>query len=574
MALNDNSKNTPPSRKPGTPGGPPLRGARVEDDDDFEPASRFSIGSIRSGVVHSAFMKVVLGLLIAIFAVGFAISGLNGGGPRDPNQPEVSGPDPIAQVGNTGIPAADFQNGYLSQESNMARYGQKTQPAEMLSSRQRFLDSMIETAALEQAAVAAGVTVSSEEIDTDINKILDDSFSSVNTDPAARRQVEAQYGSVDKAREEQRKNIDRDKVEKKVLVEKFEKQQKATWKVTDDDYKKSVTKLNLYQIIIRPKFVPPTGKDDEKAKTAANTEAKTRMEKIAKALKGKPLGAFMAAAKKDSEDFMSKDKSGLVGWKLPNEIQVPEEIKEKLVNSKGNLVGPFVDEKSNEQYLFYVAARVLKLPDDYAKKGKKEEYMKNFTDQRQSELWTKFKEATKKAAKTDIYDPALIAYKMQQEQIYQAPPADQKRLREEAIAKYEEGLKQSVGPLKGAIYYQMAQLYRDLQQPAKQIDVLKKAIAENASDHMAKIELARALRETKDVKAAMTELQKVSKDLDGDNPAPSMFGGPNPNDMLRQQIASEYEALNKKDLAEKERKKVKPAPGGGGMGGMPNIQMN
>jgi len=58
------------------------------------------------------------------------------------------------------------------------------------------------------------------------------------------------------------------------------------------------------------------------------------------------------------------------------------------------------------------------------------------------------------------------------------------------------------------------------------------------------------------------QLQEASKILDARPSTPSMFGG-NPDDALRYQIASEYDALGKKDLADAERKKIKPQQPGG-----------
>ncbi len=214
-------------------------------------------------------------------------------------------------------------------------------------------------------------------------------------------------------------------------------------------------------------------------------------------------------------------------------------------------MGPIQDANTNDQYLFFVANRVLQLPEDFAKKEKKEEYIENYRTQRQSEMWSKYQEEVKQNAQTEIFDPALVAYRMQQEGIHQAPLAEQDKLRREAVAKYEEAANYASGALRGAIYYQMAQLHRDLKQPDQQLATLRKAIEENPDDSTSKIELARALRETGKQNEAIAQLQQVSKELDEAPNEPSMFGG-NPNDMMRHQIAMEFDQLGKKDLADKE----------------------
>src|SRR5688572_22882807 len=113
----------------------------------------------------------------------------------------------------------------------------------------------------------------------------------------------------------------------------------------------------------------------------------------------------------------------------------------------------------------------------------------------------------------------------------------------------------------------MAQLYRDTKQPKNAVDELKTAVEDAANTPALKMEYARALRDSGDKKAALAELQKVSKYMDTAPPAaPSMFGG-NPNDALHYQLSSEYDSLGRKDLAAQERAKVQPQ-GGMGMPGM------
>jgi Flp pilus assembly protein TadD len=127
---------------------------------------------------------------------------------------------------------------------------------------------------------------------------------------------------------------------------------------------------------------------------------------------------------------------------------------------------------------------------------------------------------------------------------------------------------------KAAIEFQLASLYKDSGDKAKNLELLKSAAADALSDANVHLEYARALREAGKTKEAVAELKNVSKMVEQNPSTPTMFG--NPDDMLHQQIASEFDLNKESKLAAAERKKVKPAPGGGmgGLGGNPNIQIS
>ena len=548
---------------------------KTHEDLDMEKASPLSIEGLRSGVINHFLLKAVMFLLIAIFAVGFLFTSFNPtGGLNDGNgaQPTGVGPATVARVGDAEIERARFEQIASRQDEFMSRqFGMKVGPMEYFGSRQRTLQSLIDNAAQVQAGRAAGIAVTDAEVTAEITKQIDENIKSSKAqgEAAFRRAVESQFGSIEKYRAELQKNAEtnRKEIESGLVLTKFEKKIKDENKVSEDDYKKSVTKMRLRQIVIRPKLAPA----GDKTLTEKNkTEAKNKAANLVAQLQKKPTPqAFAYVAKKESADFATKDKGGDLNWKLPAELPVSPAVKAALLKSNEKIIGPIVDETSGDAYIFMVESRALKLPKDYAKN--KVKLLKDFETAQDNDAWTQYQASISKVAQSEIEDPAMQAYKIQTEQVIAAPAAEQAKLREGAIAKYEEALKYAGGLEASAVRYQMAQLYRDLKQPQKAVEVLKTAANQTNDAPALDFEYARALREAGDKKTALEELQKISKELATKQPSqPSMFGG-NPDDALRYQISSEYDALGRKDLAAAERKKVAPPQNGAGMipgGGM------
>lgn len=553
-----------------------LKPAKKESKPKFreiEPdASLLSIESIRGGTMNHIIIKVVMFLLIMIFAVGFLFTSFNPGrGLGGNGGGGGGGPHTVATVGDETIDSTRLAQVAARQEQMMAQYGMKVGPLEYFASRQRTLQSLIDNAAQIEAARAVGLSVSDEEVDADINKQIDQLITQQKTqgEAAFRREVEGKYGSVEKYREDLKSKFgsEREGVRKDLLVKKLQKKIEDEHKVTEDDYKKSQTKLKIRQIMLRAALAPA----NDKTLTEKNlATAKTKADGIVAQLKKNPTPQnFAVLAKQDSDDPATKAKGGDLGWKLPAELPVSPEVKDAILKSSEKIIGPIADEASNSVFVFMVENRVLSLPKDYAKN--KAKLLADFETAQDNDAWTKYQTEISKAAKFEVSDPALQAYKIQSEQIAAAPAAQQTQLRQDALTKYEAALADSGGMEAAAIRYQMSQLYVDLKQPKKAAEVLKIASSETANAPALDLEYARALRESGDKKTAVSELQKVSKEMDEAPPSPpSMFGG-NPDDAIRYQISNEFETLGRKDLAAAERKKIKPPQNSGMPGGMMTI---
>lgn len=554
------------------PGGPrrDVSGRRVD-----EPGP-LSMTGIRTGLLHSMFVKVLMGLLIFIFAIGVALTGLGGpGNNADAPRQLGGGPDPVAQVGDQEISREKFQMALARQNEVNEQYNLSGPVEQSLGVRQSTLQSLTDEAARYIEAQRLGITATDAEIEAKIKKQLDDALKppAGQSEASIRRQIESQGKTIDEWRQEARSRLDdaevRENLRREIVLEKLEKKIKDDNKVAEDEYKRSMTRLKLRQIKLAAKPISPTDKDPKAAQTKAEAEVKARAEKLAATLKGANVAQFAAAAKKESSDVATKAKGGDLGAKMPNELPFAPALKDAVINATGNVVGPLQDEYSKEYSIFFIENRKLELPKDFAKNKKK--LLEDFETQKDNEAWQKWQEELKKKTTPEVSDPALVAHKIQTEQVYTKQGDEQKALRQQAIDKYTEAL-QYAAPLEAtAIHYQLAQLYRDAQQPDKQLESLKQA-AESGSAKQAKIEYARALREQKKNDEALKQLTELSKTLTESPTQPSPFmGGGNPDDGLRYQIASEFEALGKKDLAVKERGKIKPPqaqPGMGGLGGL------
>ena len=540
-----------------------------------EPAS-WSMTGIRTGLFSSLFVKIGLGLLIVIFAVGFALSGLGpvsnlGGGPSGGTRRGAD--EPVARVGDQTISNAMFQNMAARQEQMMAQFGQPTGPEQLLTMRQNVLEQMAGEAATYIEAKKAGLTATDKEVDAKIDEYLNDQLKpqAGQSEAAVRRNIEAQAGSIDAFKAEQRKNYDRDLVARQIVLDKFEKQFKANNKVTEDDYKKSVTSIGLRQIKISPK-PDVKAKDFKAAMDKAQAAAKAKAEKLAAQLKNADAAKFAAAAKANSDDPLSKTKGGDVGSKPPAQLPYSLEINKAIADSKSNFVGPLQDERTGDWYLFTITGRKLELPKDYAKN--KATTLKTFEEQKDNDAWSTYQAKLKEQNPPEILDPALAAYDLQNKKLYAAQGDEQKKLRQQVIEKYQGALASAAPEEATAIRYQLAQQYAQAGDRDKQIETLKAALEGGGDLKMLRADYARALLDAKKNDEALKQVQELSKSID-ENPAPpSPFGGGNPDDAMRMQTAQLYEQLGKKDLADKERAKVKPAaPGGmgglnfGGMGG-------
>ena len=491
-----------------------------KDEIDNEKPSPFSIDGIRTGAVQSTLFKVLIVSSGVIMAGGLFIGGMGGGGVSG-GPPTANMAQNVAQVKGETISAGQLENNFERSQYINQMYGQKTTTDSYLRDKQSALKQLTDNAANVIAAQSAGITVSEAEIDKKIDEQLNDRLKPQGgaTEAATRRNIEREFGSIDAAKDKWRGDYDRELVKKSILVDKLEKQIKDKNKTTEDDYKRSVTKLDLYQIVIRPDL-PKGDTKTFKAQTEKNAlAAQTEAAKLAQDLQKTPtLAAFKAAAIKQSDDAATKAQGGALGLKLPSEIYVDPSFPEVLTSATKPVVGPLKG-GDGAQYLFFIAGRKLELPKDYEKNKKKT--LEDFETSKDNDAWQKQQAEYQKAVESDISisDDALGAFQIQNQNIFsETDPAKQKSLREDALARYKDALASSDGPEKAAIAYQMAQIQRDLGERKAQLESLKIAAQNAPQDGAVILEYARALRDNNQPKEVLAQLKAASAAVDN-NPS-------------------------------------------------------
>ena len=558
-----------PGKRAKTP--EPVERARFKE----EKPSPFSIEGIRRGAVASNIVKVFLVASGLIMAGGFIVSSLNPapelasrGGASRANAGET-----IAQVGTQNINAGQLADAMDRQEQFGRQYGQNTTVASYMAGKQGALDSLTANAATIEAAKAAGIAITDADVEAKIKEEIDKGLKPQpgQTEAQFRRLVETQFGSVEKARQQTLDKItpdQREGIREQLYVEKLQKQVEDANKVTEDDYKRSQTKLKLRQIVIRPALPAPDAKTPPSPK-AGQAQARAKADKLVTQLKAAPTAQnFAAVARAQSEDAVSKAKGGEIGWKLPTELG--PDIGDALAQSSGTIVGPIADQ-SGAQNIFFVEQRALKLPADYAKN--KKQLLEEFEKSRDNQAWSKRQDEIKNASTPAISEPDIVAYKAQTDpEFFSKTPEEQKKTRAAAIEQYKSALPGDSDMETAAIHYQMAQLYSAQGNKPEQLNALKEASAKEPNDANLRVEYARALREAGQPKLALAELQAASKRVDEAPSPPSMFGF-NPDDATRGQIAAEFGLLKEPKLAQAERAKIKPQQQPGMPGGLGGLQI-
>ena len=330
----------------------------------------------------------------------------------------------IATIGDENIERANFENAAQQQENQMAQFGQPTGPAEYFLLRRQALQQFITQAATLNAARAAGVTASAQEIDARIDKEIDDALKQQKAGGEAnfRRNLESRGMTEATYRDDLKTQIPRDAVEKQVILDKFEKSIKDGVKASEADYQKSQTRLDVRQIVIRPKLPDAKDKDAAAAREKNLADAKARAEKLAAQLKKAPASTraalFAQLAKTQSDDSFSKSKGGALGAKLPSELPLSPPLKDALTSSTDDIVGPLQDETTGDFYVFYVASRKFSPPADYAKK--KAELLKAFQEQRAQQAWDTLQQKLAREAKTEINDPSFESLRPDDDRSVQA----------------------------------------------------------------------------------------------------------------------------------------------------------
>jgi len=554
--------------------------SRIEPEFVDKP-SPFSIEGIRSGAVQSRVMKIVIVASGLIMAGGFALQSLQPSGiPRNsPGAQDAA--QTVASVGSQTVSGGQLDYAFADSQKNMARFGMKTTVASYLSARQGALKQLTNNAALVEAAQKANIQVSDAEVDKEIDKEIGD-LPQFKPQPGQSQgaflrgiQQQAKVNTLEEAianfKKDRVTSEGREQIRQKLMVDKLGDQTKNATVATEDDYKRSVTKLDLYQITVRPELPKGNSKDLKADSLKLAAAARDKAAKLVAQLKANPtLANFKAIAQKESSDVATKAKGGALGWKLPSQLPDPQ-LGEQLSKTPQSLIGP-IDAKNDvpgTQEIYFINARKTELPKDYDKNHKK--LLADFQKSQGEAAWSKKQDELQKAVNPDVSDPALAAYQLQSD-LYTKQGQEQTKARDEALARYDIALQNTGSEAAAAINFQKSVIFRDEGKVPEEIAALKAAAQNATNDAGVQLAYAQALKDGGQPKEALQQFKVTERTIE-DNPSPpSMFGGPNPDDGLRQQIAAQYDLLKEPKLAAAVRAKIKPAAPGG-MGGASPFQI-
>jgi len=551
--------------------------ARREPEFEDKP-SPFSIDGIRSGGVQSRLFKILVVASGLIMAGGFAMQSLEPGGIPRAGQRAQNAAETVASVGGQTISGGKLDYAFTKNQEAMTRFGMQAKVDTYMKAKQDALKQLTNQAALVEAAQKANIQVSDDEVDKEIDKELRDSpdFKPQpgQSQGAFLRAIQQQFkvNTLEEAiaafKEKSVSPEGREQIRQKLMVDKLGDQTKNATATSEDDYKRSVTKLDLYQILVRPELPKGNSKNfkADSAKLAADAQGKAT--KLVAQLKANPtLANFKAVAQKESADFATKTKGGSLGFKLPSQLPDPA-LGEQLSKTPQNLVGPIEakNDAPGTQAIYFINARKTELPKDYAKNKKK--LLADFQKSQGEAAWSKKQDELQKAINPDVSDPALAAFQLQSD-LYTKQGAEQQKARDEALARYDIALQNSGGTEAAAINFQKSVIFRDIGKVPEQLVALKAAAQNAKNDAGVQLAYAQALKDGGQPKAALDQFKVAAQTLDDNPTPPSMFGTPSPDGPMRQQLAQGFTVLKEPKLAAAQLAKIKPAAPNGVGGASP-----
>jgi parvulin-like peptidyl-prolyl isomerase len=367
-----------------------------------------------------------------------------------------------------------------------------------------------------QTAEKQGVRVSDRDVRAEQKKLVDQVLANQLKGASAeeKRQFEAQARQV---------WFPMPLVRNQVMSQALEKKIRDETKPTEADLMKSFQEYKARHILI-------------KSDTRSDEEAKRKAQEVLD--KAKANVGFEDLARKYSEDPGSKDKGGDLGWVSQKTGFVPE-FKAALLKLGKGQVSPLV-KTSFGYHVIKVDDTRSTLPKDINKPGKKQQYLKEYTDQVVQEKFQAMMGEARQSAKIEAVDPFVQGYLAESDMLEARQKGNQplanKKLTE-AVQGYE---KAAVGRYGGsAIYAKLAELYQQSNQDEKAIAALQRAVGSYANAQLA-WQLGELQLKNKKNAEAIASYQKAA-DAAYDMP------------WLRPQLAERFKTLKRPDLAAKQQ---------------------
>lgn len=521
-------------------------------------------------------MEILFWLIIVIFVVGAFYTF---GGPASPGGGEA-GKEGQRKVSTVVAVVDDQKIQRAEYEAALEMSRRSMPPGQALTSdrylKMNVLEGMIDRILKTAAAEKENIKVSGADVDKKVDEMVQQTIErsyptrrALAKYLAKNRMTQDQYKA--KIRSEYTQN--REQILETVRFDKLEQKVKDAVKVSDKDLEDSYAKAKARHILIMPDKLREADQqaqgDKNQAQPAKDYKAlakKKAEDLLARIQKGED---FAKLAQENSDDPGSaKDGGLLVTQKPPQPGQTEPEKSEYF--GRGEMVPEFdkacfalnpgqvsnVIETSYGFHILQLLDKKTELPADFAQK--KEDYRKQLTEQRKTEAWTEFTQNLKKAAKIQIQDPELAAYKALDEN-------------DKANAIQLLNKAKNDDPTNMGARYQLAILLRENGDKDGALALFKELTEDQNAVSTPDVHMSLAsLYEEKNMKQQAIDAYKAASDW--------ALAYEWQNFMVHQQVKSKLEALGAKDLAAEEQKwldefqkESQNNPMGGGMPMMPNM---
>ncbi len=509
----------------------------------------------------------VLGMFSGFSWVGRQVRGLNL-------------PHTIARVNGTDIPRQAYE------QVLMRLTNQRIGTLDWAFYKEMVFRELVDAELLRQEAYRRGLRVTRAEMNKRIDEIVQRQLASARQqyerDKEFRDFIRRQYGSLDALANDWHRQIRQQSgdLERELLMEKLRHAVQQEVTVSEKDLQDSYTKFRLRHIFVSadrflPKGKTPSDQERQQAKTKALERAKALRERL---LKGED---FAELAKKESDDAVTKAKGGDLGELTLDAAQwrIGFAALSLLPKMKvGEISEPI--EGFNGYHLVKLEGKRVELPPDYHKvryrceekkcgniwlgeRGEKKcpkcgstkikqigerrkELLDELREQRVGERWSHLLQELREKARIEVYDPELKAIL-----------AAREGKNDEAIRYYREALRIATeNPdarrhflFPDLLHYQLSRLYMSEGKLKEAEREIRKAL-EYSDDNDLHLQLGSILVLQGKKDAALKVFQKVANS----NPTPAQ----------RFSLASYFEQLGRKDLAEQQRKLAEKEGGPGG----------
>lgn len=352
----------------------------------------------------SRYLKWLVLIIAATFAIGFIGMTLGGGGMMDPGRNRQVGV--LAKINGEKL-KWDYYLEILRRQ--MEQYEQQNVAVTTvmeIQMRGSLFEQLVDQEMKLQAAKKERVRVSRGDVGKKIDEYTDMQMKSLREAALRGKKVKndkvfaAELGkaepgmTVAKKRKEIRKQFEEvsGEIRKSLILEKLDKKIADTAKTDDKAFEASFDQVTLSQITIAS-----AGKrSDEQAKKRAD-------EVLAKIRKGED---FAKVAGEFSDD-MYKGFGGNRGPVL--RVQLEEELREAAFKLKSGEMSEPV--KTAAGYVILKSAGVSRnVPTELSDPAKKKEYREQFVQQEQERVKAEYYEKLKKAMVLEVFDPELKAY--------------------------------------------------------------------------------------------------------------------------------------------------------------------